>query len=142
MAMTETTSDRTRFAGRYRGEGRWLDIAGESKPYHVVMQISAAREQLTVTYTHDFYEEGSATNGEFVFVFSSDVIFATTMKGAEVGNGYLFDDYLHFNIRAGDIFVETSYQITPVGLQVRGSSTRNAQGRFIGWHERLAPDVS
>lgn len=140
--MIETTSDRTRFAGRYRGEGRWLDIAGESKPYHVAMQISAAGQQLAVTYTHDFYEEGTSTNGEFVFVFTSNAIFATTMKGAEVGNGYLFDDYLHFNIRAGEIFVETSYQATQAGLQVRGSSTRNAQGRFIGWHEHLVRDDS
>jgi len=36
-----------------------------------------------------------------------------------------------------EIFVETSYQRVGNSLLVRGSSTSNAQGRFIAWSEVL-----
>jgi hypothetical protein len=60
------------------------------------------------------------------------------MKNASVGHGYLFDDYLHFNLQIGEMFVEVSYQLSDNHVHVRGSTNKNSQGRFIAWHERLA----
>jgi hypothetical protein len=135
--VTVVEVDRVTFPGRYQGEGSWLDIAGESKRYRVTQEISESASALVVRYAHEFFEEGTSTEGEFVFEFVSPTLFTTSMKGAAAGNGYVFERYLHFNIRAGDIFVETSYQRVGDALLVRGSSTSNAQGRFIAWSEVL-----
>ena len=131
------TVDYVTFPGRFQGQGSWLDVAGESKRYRVTQEISESAPALVVRYAHEFYEEGTSTEGEFVFEFVSPTLFTTRMKGAAVGNGYVFERYLHFNIRAGEIFVETSYQRVGDALLVRGSSTSNAQGRFIAWSEVL-----
>ena len=40
-------------------------------------------------------------------------------------------------VAVSEIFVETSYQRVGDALLVRGSSTSNAQGRFIAWSEVL-----
>ena len=132
MAIDDAT-----LPGSYRGQGSWIDIAGESKRYRVMQEIAGSASALLVRYTHEFFEEGTSTEGEFVFEFVSPTLFTTRMKGAAVGNGYVFERYLHFNIRAGEIFVETSYQRVGDALLVRGSSTSNAQGRFIAWSEVL-----
>jgi len=55
---------------------------------------------------------------------------------------YCFGSCIHFHIQVGEIFVETSYTLTNGGIEVRGSSTQNAQGRFIGWHELLTESWS
>ncbi|MCB0182976.1 MAG: hypothetical protein KDE31_01865 [Caldilineaceae bacterium] len=127
------------FAGTYRGDGRWVDITGESKKYQIDQTIAYENNQLLVTYTHNFVEEGNSIDGEFAFAFVAETICICNvmMKGIAVGNGYCFGPYFHFNIQVGEIFVETSYTLTDGGIEVRGSSTKNAQGRFIGWHELL-----
>ena len=135
--MTIVAVDNLAFPGRYQGQGSWIDIAGESKRYRVTQEISGSASALRVRYAHEFFEEGTSTEGEFVFDFVSPTLFTASMKGAAVGNGYVFERYLHFNIRAGEIFVETSYQRVGNSLLVRGSSTSNAQGRFIAWSEVL-----
>ena len=135
--MTQKPKALDAFCGKYSGEGAWTDIGGASKRYRVSQSVSREGEKLLVKYTHEFFEEGSTTSGEFVFDFVCPPIFATTMKGAVVGNGYVFDDYLHFNIRTGEMFVEASYERAGKGLRVRGSSTSNSQGLFIAWSEVL-----
>jgi len=135
--VTIVAVDNMTFPGRYHGQGSWIDIAGESKRYRVTQEISGSKSALLVRYAHEFYEEGTATEGEFVFNFVSPMLFTTGMNGTAVGNGYVFERYLHFNIRTGEIFVETSYQRVGDSLLVRGSSTSNAQGRFIAWSEVL-----
>jgi len=123
--------------GTYVGDGAWTDIAGESKPYRVTQTVSIESNDITVEYAHDFYEEGTATSGVFVFQRQADALLRVFMKGAALGNGYMFGDYLHYYIKVGEIFVQASYQLTPSGLLVNGSSSSNAQGRFIAWHEEL-----
>jgi hypothetical protein len=59
------------------------------------------------------------------------------MNGSQVGNGYIFGDLLHYHIRVGDAYVEVGYRGTERGMLVTGSSTKNAQGRFIAWQETL-----
>ena len=125
------------FVGTFIGEGLWIDSAGESKRYEVQLVIGQETTRLLVSFTHRFVEEGNTTQGEFVFVFLSPDIFETLLNGVVVGNGYRFDHYLHFNIRIGEVFVETSYTRNGNTIAVRGSSTRNAEGRFIAWSEAL-----
>lgn len=127
--------------GTYVGEGAWIDITGESKPYRVTQSISVSSNDITVEYAHDFYEEGTATSGNFVFERQAEALLRVFMKGTAVGNGYMFGDHLHYYIKAGDIFVQVSYQMTSTGLLVNGSSSSNAQGRFIAWHEDLTKRV-
>jgi hypothetical protein len=124
-------------AGIFVGLGAWIDITGESKPYRVTQTVSLTSNELTVEYAHDFYEEGTATSGAFIFQRQTDALLRVLMKGAALGNGYMFGDYLHYYIKVGDVYVQASYQITSSGLLVNGSSSSNAQGRFIAWHEEL-----
>ena len=128
--------------GTYVGDGAWIDIAGESKPYRVTQTISIASNDISVEYAHEFHEEGTATSGVFVFQRQGESLFRVLMKGVELGHGYMFGDYLHYYIKTGDKFVQASYQRTPSGLLVNGSSSSNAQGRFIAWHEELSKKVS
>ena len=128
--------------GTFTGEGRWVDIAGDSKPYRIRQSTTREGNRLVVRYAHEFFEEGNTIAGEIEFDFVSGSIFSVRMKGAHMGHGYLFQPYLHFNLKVGEIFVETSYELGASGLQVRGSSTSNAQGRFIAWHETLAKSSS
>ena len=57
--------------------------------------------------------------------------------GTAIGNGYIFDGYCHYNMKAGEAFVEASYRPTIDGLEVFGSSSRNANGNYIAWKEAL-----
>lgn len=123
--------------GTYVGEGAWIDIAGDSKSYRVNQTVSVTSNDITVEYSHDFFEEGTATSGVFVFQRQTDALLRIFGKGAPLGNGYVFGNYLHYYIKVGEIFVQASYQVTPSGLSVNGSSSSNAQGRFIAWHEDL-----
>jgi hypothetical protein len=127
--------------GTYVGVGAWTDIAGESKRYRVIQTISFASNEITIEYAHDFYEEGTATSGAFVLQRQTDALLRVLMKGADLGNGYMFGNYLHYYIKVGDICVQVSYQVTSDGLLVNGSSSSNAQGRFIAWHEDLRKRV-
>src|SRR5262245_154220 len=104
--------------GTYVGDGAWTDIAGESKPYRVTQTISIASNGITVEYAHDFYEEGTATSGVFILQRQADALLRVFMKGAALGNGYMFGDYLHYYIKVGDNFVQASYQMTSSGLLV------------------------
>ena len=135
--MTIPIEELATFSGSYAGDGIWIDDTGESNRYEVLQLIRHEATRLMVSYTHNFVEEGNSTHGEFVFEFVSPTIFDSSLNGVVVGNGYVFDTYLHFNIRIGDVFVETSYARAANTIQVRGSSTSNSQGRFIAWSESL-----
>jgi hypothetical protein len=97
-------------------------------------EISESASALLVRYAHEFFEEG-VDRGRV-----RSVRVANSLYGAHEGRGgrrgYVFG-VLYFNIRAGEIFVETSYQRVGDRLLVHGSSTSNAQGRFIAWSEVL-----
>jgi hypothetical protein len=63
--MSDATDSFHAFIGQYTGEGRWVDIAGESKRYRVTQEVSAEPDGLLVTYRHEFFEEGNSTQGRF-----------------------------------------------------------------------------
>ncbi len=127
--------------GTYIGDGKWTDVAGESKSYRITQSISVADSEISVMYTHDFHEEGTSNSGEFLFQRQAGALLRVFMKGAAVGNGYMFGDYLHYYIKVGEIYVQASYRTVSSGLLVNGSSSSNSRGRFIAWHEDLRKQV-
>lgn len=131
-------SSASRFVGVYSGTGVWVDVVGDSKQYRISQEIKGEANRLLIAYRHDFFQEGTSIEGILVFEFVSESIFSVSMNNAPVGNGYLFDDYLHFNLQIGEMFVEASYQLVGKEVRVRGSTNKNSQGRFIAWHEQLA----
>src|SRR5690348_7143175 len=92
-------ADFSSLPGTYVGDGMWTDIAGESKSYRVSQSISIVNGEITVEYTHDFHEEGTSQSGAFVFQRQAGALLRVFMKGAAVGNGYMFGDYLHYYIK-------------------------------------------
>jgi hypothetical protein len=130
--------DASRFVGVYSGTGVWVDIASDSKQYRISQEIKTEANRLLVAYKHDFFQEGNVIDGTLVFEFGSQSIFTVGMNGKTVGHGYLFDDYLHFNLQLGEMFIEVSYQSAGKAIRVRGSTNKNSQGRFIAWREELA----
>ena len=131
------TSSATVFHGDYAGNGFWVDVAGESKRYRIVQVIDVRESEICVRYEHDFFEEGTKTQGTFVLLRAGEQLLSVRMNGSQVGNGYIFGDVLHYHIRVGDAYVEVGYRGTERGMLVTGSSTKNAQGRFIAWQETL-----
>lgn len=125
------------FVGAYEGDGRWIDVTGESKRYRVAQEMSLHPNGLLITYTHEFFEEGASRSDAFELTVISNSLFSVHMQGVQVGNGYLFAPYLHYHIHVGDAFVEVGYEIAGLEVHVSGSSTKNVQGRFIAWHESL-----
>lgn len=140
MKAAIDTSDLT---GRFIGEGTWIDVTGETKRYRVDMNIAASDGGLDVVYTHDFFEEGNVTTSEVgLRPITGTPLFETWMGGARVGHGHFFGTSLNYHLQFGDVFIEVSYTATASrGLIVRGSSSRNRQGRYIAWHEDLRPQA-
>jgi hypothetical protein len=68
---------------------------------------------------------------------------ALEVDGASLGNGYVLGDYCHYHLKVGDAYVEASYRSSDSGLEVFGSSSKNAEGNYIAWHEslRLVPNA-
>lgn len=135
--MTVPQAQLAHMIGTYAGEGAWIDVEGDSKPYRVQQVIAWDGEALNVDYTHDFYQENSVTSGSFRFERHGDTLLKVFMKGNPLGMGYVFGEYLHYHLKVGEIFVQASYQATAGGLSVNGSSTSNSQGRYVAWHEAL-----
>jgi hypothetical protein len=135
--MPTPPPDISSLCGSYSGSGSWVDEAGESKPYRVRQSISRSEQGVIVDYTHEFYEEGSTTSGAFVLQPHGTNLLQVFMNGKQMGHGYAFAGYLHYYLKVGEIFVQVSYQASATGLDVHGSSSSNAQGRFIAWHESL-----
>lgn len=123
--------------GDFEGVGRWIDIVGDTKPYRVRQSIAFDGDEIRVEYIHEFHEEGTTTSGAFAFRPQNGPLFEVRLNGDPVGHGYMFGSYVHFHLRVGEIFVQTSYDVTPTGLTVNGSSTSNSQGRYVAWHEAL-----
>ena len=64
-------------------------------------------------------------------------LFRVEISGAAVGNGDVFDECCHYHIATDRAFIEVSYRTSGDGLDVFGSSSRNAEGHFIAWRETL-----
>jgi hypothetical protein len=136
----EAAMDISDFAGHFIGEGKWIDVTGESKRYRVDMSIGAREGGLEVAYTHDFFEEGNVTTSEVrIRPAAGTSLLEAWMGGSRVGYGYLFGTALNYHLQFGEVFIEVGYTAVAGGLIVRGSSSRNSKGRYIAWHEDLKP---
>jgi hypothetical protein len=128
-----------RLSGTYAGSGRWHDALGQSQSYTIEQTNRVTADGFEIAFQHDF-EDGSVIKADFALIAIAPSIFRLEMSGAAVGSAYVLDDYCHYCLKVGDAFVEASYRLTDNGLAVFGSSTKNADGSFIAWHEKLARD--
>jgi oxepin-CoA hydrolase/3-oxo-5,6-dehydrosuberyl-CoA semialdehyde dehydrogenase len=124
------------FAGRYEGSGRWHDSVCASMAYRIVQTIRVNDGGFDLAFTHDF-DDGSKVDARFAMTWIAPSLFRVDSSGQQIGNGYCFDDYCHYHLQFGDRVVEASYRLGRAGLDVFGSSSRNADGNYIAWRERL-----
>jgi len=125
-----------RFSGRYEGSGRWHDSTGASMEYRIVQTIRLAGEGFEIAFKHDF-DDGTKVDARFTMTWIAPSLFRVESAGTPIGNGYCFDDYCHYHLQFGDKVVEASHRTARAGLEVFGSSTKNADGNYIAWRERL-----
>jgi len=125
-----------RFTGTYEGTGTWYDSAGKSSAYRIQQTNLATADGFEVAFKHDF-DDGTVVDARFRMTWMAANLFRVDVSGGAVGNGYIFDAYCHYHMKVGDAFVEASYRSGAGGLDVCGSSTRNAEGNYIAWKETL-----
>ena len=129
-------SDVGAIAGDYEGVGQWYDSAGRSGKYQVTQANRVLSDGLEVSFHHDF-DDGTVTEAQLRLSNLAPKIYRVAIAGAAVGHGSWLDETLHYHLEVGGKFVEASYRSDGNGLQVSGSSTKNAEGNYIVWVERL-----
>jgi len=123
-------------AGIYEGTGEWFDSSGKSSTYTVRQTNAATPDGFEIAFRHDF-ADGTVVDARFQMTWVAPRIFRVSTAGAPLGHGYLLDDYCHYHLETGKAFVEASYRITGGRVEVFGSSTKNAEGKYIAWRETL-----
>ena len=128
--------DFDRFAGTHEGHGAWHDAAGKSAHYTIKQSTRTTADGFELAFKHEF-EDGTVVDARFVMTWIAPHLFRVDIAGAAVGNGYVFDDCLHYHLKLADKYVQASYRRSGPGLTVFGSSTTNAEGLYIAWTEEL-----
>jgi len=123
-------------AGIYEGTGEWFDSSGKSSTYTVRQTNAATPDGFEIAFKHDF-ADGTVVDARFQMTWVAPRIFRVSTAGAPLGHGYLLDDYCHYHLETGKAFVEASYRFTGGRVEVFGSSTKNAEGKYIAWRETL-----
>lgn len=123
-------------AGEYEGVGQWYDSAGKTGAYQVTQANGVLTDGLAVSWHHAF-DDGTVTAAQLTLSNLAPRIFRVAMAGTVVGHGSWLDETLHYHIEIGGKFVEVGYRSNGDELRVSGSSTRNAEGNYIVWVERL-----
>jgi hypothetical protein len=124
------------FLGMFEGAGSWHDSVGQASGYRIRQTNRATSEGFEVAFRHDF-DDGTVVEARFRMVWIAPDIFRVDVADAAVGHGYVFGAYCHYHLKPGEAFVEASYRSSGKGLEVFGSSTRNAEGHYIAWKEIL-----
>jgi hypothetical protein len=124
------------FAGRYEGTGSWYDEAGKSQTYTVVQINTETADGFEVAFKHHF-ADGAVVDARFAMTRIGQSLLRVDAGGKLLGNGYCFGDYCHYHVAAGSAIVEVGMRASGDALEVHGSSTKNAEGLFIAWHESL-----
>jgi len=123
--------------GHYRGTGTWFDSAGGSMDYRINQTIRAERDDLRISFRHDF-DDGSVVDADFVLRPVAPGIYVVRSGDEDIGYGHLVKGVLRYHLRAGDAVVEVSYHPgAPGEIETFGSSTVNADGNYIAWCETL-----
>lgn len=104
--------------------------------YKIVQSVVVTEAGFELWFKHDF-DDASVVEARFNMTWIAPSLFRVDVADNAIGNGYIFDGYCHYHMKAGEAFVEASYRPTTAGLQVFGSSSRNADGNYIAWKEIL-----
>jgi hypothetical protein len=129
-------SDLAVFEGRFTGSGQWHDSASNSQGYRIQQTNRLIDSGFEMQFRHDF-DDGSVVEAHFTMARIAPHLFQVKVLGVALGNGYWIADTWHYHLEVGGRFVEASYRLTPTGLQVLGSSSKNNDGNYIAWHEEL-----
>jgi hypothetical protein len=93
---------------------------------------------LAISFRHDF-DDGTVTDARLMLNHVAPGIYRVTMMEDPVGHGSWLDGTLHYHLEAGGKFVEVGYRPSGSDLLVAGSSTKNEEGNYVAWTERLGP---
>lgn len=126
----------SRLVGQYVGSGTWHDSAGKSGSYQITQSIDETPNGFGVSFKHRF-EDSSVVEATFDMHWVASRLFAVHVAGRPVGEGYWLGDYCHYRFQSDDRLVEAGYLVHGDGLRTYGSSSKNAQGNYIAWHEEL-----
>src|SRR5262245_30756108 len=77
---TMDISSVTVFHGNYAGSGFWVDVAGESKRYRIAQTIDVRESEICIRYEHDFFEEGTKSQGTFVLLRASEQLLSVRVN--------------------------------------------------------------
>jgi hypothetical protein len=124
------------FLGTYHGAGTWHDEVGKSGTYTVAHAARQTTNGFDVEFRHDF-DDATVVEAGFSMTWLEAGLFRVEIAGAAAGNGYVSGELCHYHIATDRVFVEVSYRANGDALEVYGSSTRNAEGRYVAWRESL-----
>jgi hypothetical protein len=122
--------------GRYEGLGVWYDSAGKTMGYRVAQTVGVVSDGFDLEFAHDF-ADGTTVRATFHMTWLTPYLFRVINRGTAVGHGYCVANACKYHIEAAENFVEVSYHPSAERLEVYGSSSRNADGNYIAWHEEL-----
>ena len=125
-----------RLIGAYTGTGTWHDDTGKTMTYSVSQTARLTASGFAVQFTHDFADK-TQVRADFEMVWRTHALFDVTIDRTVVGHGYCFENTCGYHLNTAPSFVEVSYQKSDTGLDVYGSSSANADGHYIAWHEVL-----
>jgi hypothetical protein len=104
--------------------------------YLVAHDMKVTASGFEVEFTHDFADQ-TRVHAELEMSWLTPQLFRVAMDSKVVGYGYCLADACKYHLKAGNAFVEVSYHPAGGGLEVFGSSSTNADGNYIAWHEEL-----
>jgi hypothetical protein len=131
--------------GQFTGTGRWVSDAAEGAyrvTYTITPQASGAITHVVkrVFLKSDGSIESEENTTLTVSRTSGNRIHVALAAGATVaeGTGYCLGDHCHYEATiAPGHRLEFTFHVTASGLMGLASSTNN--GKFMSWHETLAP---
>ena len=123
-------------AGTFEGSGTWYDSAGKRMGYQVKQTNRVTANGFEIQFKHDF-DDSTVTDARLVMTWIAPYLFRVAIGDNPVGSGYCIGDVFKYHIKAGESFIEVSYRPGNGALEVHGSSTKNADGNYIAWHEKL-----
>ncbi len=139
MVLTPAKADDNPFLGKFSGTGSWVDESTSQMQYDVTQEMHRKGQDLALGFVHVF-PDGTDTNANFQFVRITDDFYTVLVGEQTVGKAYCSRDFCSYFLDLPGNHV--SVRITTSGdhLLVSGYSTKNSEGKYIIWNERLKKD--